>query len=119
MVEYKIDLDAVFGALSDKTRRDILERVAKKEKSIGELAKHYNLTFAAISKHIISLEKANLVTKTRKGKQQFIKLSPKAFLKAEDYLQYYKRIWNERLDSLELYLAEEKNGKKNRNRKNI
>ena len=117
MVEYKINLDAVFQALSDGTRRNILERIAKKEMSIGGLAKHYDLTFAAISKHIISLQNADLIIKTRKGKQQFVEIHPKAFMKADDYLSYYKKLWNERLDNLELYLAEEKNGKKNSNRK--
>ena len=111
------NLDSTFGSLSDPTRRDILKRVAKKELSVSELAKGYDLTFAAVSKHLKILEKANLIVKRRQGKQQMVHLSPSTLKDAEDYLSSYKKFWEEKLDSLERYLAKEvKNGRKQHKR---
>ncbi len=107
MVELTLDpfgLDVIFRSLADPTRRDILQRVAKKEMSIGDIAKHYNMTFAAISKHLKILEKAKLVIKRRKGKEQIVALSPVAFKEAADYLGQYEQLWNDRFDRLEQYL---------------
>ena len=107
MVEHSLQLDAVFSSLADGTRRDILKRVAGQELSVGEIAQHYNLTFAAISKHLIILERAKLVVKQRRGKQQFVGLSPAAFKNAEEYLEYYGSILSDRLDVLENYIIVE------------
>jgi DNA-binding transcriptional ArsR family regulator len=108
MVEYTLELDSVFGSLADPTRRDILRRVARRELSISEIAVHYNLTFAAISKHLKILEKARLISKRRRGKQQLVRLSPEAFADATEYLEWYRQLWGERLDSLEDYLERSK-----------
>ena len=108
MVECFVNLDLVFSSLSDPTRRDILQRVSKKELSVGELAKPYNLSLAAISKHLIVLEKAQLIVKHRQGKQQIIKISPTAFKNASEYLEFYRKTWEARLDSLEEYLEKVK-----------
>ncbi len=107
MVELTLDLrlDHIFGSLADPTRRDILRRVAQKELSIGDIAKPYKLTFAAISKHLKVLEKARLVVKRRKGKEQLVKMAPEAIKDASVYLKEYERLWNSRLDSLEQYLS--------------
>jgi DNA-binding transcriptional ArsR family regulator len=104
MVEHALHLDSIFGSLSDATRRDILKRVAKKELSVSEVARPYRLTLAAISKHLKILENARLVVKRRKGKQQFVKLSPVAIKDASQYLKTYEALWNDRFDSLEQYL---------------
>jgi DNA-binding transcriptional ArsR family regulator len=106
MVEYT--LDTTFAALSDSTRRDILRRLAGVELSVGEVAKFYDLTFAAISKHLKVLERAKLVIKTRRGKQQMVSISPQAFAGAAEYLEWYRSLWETRLDSLEQYLSESK-----------
>lgn len=108
MVEYTLSLDSTFGSLADSTRRDILRRVAEKELSISEIAQPYNLTLAAISKHLKILEKAKLIIKRRRGKQQLVQLSPVAFKDVEDYLRQYEAIINVQLDSLERYLKEGK-----------
>lgn len=110
MVELTLDplgLNAIFHSLSDPTRRDILRRVAKnkREMSIGEIAKPYAMSFAAISKHLKILEKAKLIMKHRKGKEQIVRLSPEALKEATVYLQTYEKMWNERLDNLERYLS--------------
>lgn len=101
---HPLSLDAIFQSLADPTRRDILRRVAKKEMSIGDIAKPYAMTFAAISKHLNVLEKARLIIKKRKGKEQMVQLSPAAFKDAAAYLQQYEKLWNDRFDSLERYL---------------
>ncbi|HRH93556.1 MAG TPA: metalloregulator ArsR/SmtB family transcription factor [Candidatus Peribacteria bacterium] len=105
MVESSLKLDVIFGSLADPTRRAILKQVSVKEMSIGEIAEPYGMTFAAISKHLKILEKAELIIKRRYGKQQMVQLSPKAFKEANAYLKHYEKMWNDRLDSLEHYLA--------------
>lgn len=104
MVEQALQLNFIFSALADPTRRDILKRVGKTELSIGEIAKYYNLTFAAVSKHLKVLEKAKLIFKRREGKQQMVQVSPAAIKDAAKYLEQYEAMWNTRLDSLEQYL---------------
>lgn len=99
------ELDAIFGALADPTRRDILRRGARAELSIGDIAKPYGMSLAAISKHIRVLEKARFVTKRRVGKQYLVTITPAAFEEAAGYLKEYERLWNDRFDRLERYLA--------------
>src|SRR5437868_4234346 len=98
MVEYALNLDNIFGSLADPTRRDILKRVAKKPLSISAIAIHYKLTFAAISKHLQVMQRAKLIVKRRKGKEQMVELYPKALASADDYLRHYEHLWNQRFD---------------------
>lgn len=106
MVESK-ELDNVFHSLADPTRRDILRRVMRKEMSVSEVAAPYETTLAAISKHLKVLERARLIQKKRRGKQQFIALSPPAFKHATEYLEKYRELWDGRLDRLEKFLKED------------
>lgn len=113
MVERYANLDSIFGSLADATRRDILQRVADQELSISEIAAHYKLTFAAISKHLKILEQAQLVRKRRDGKQQLVQAAPDALHDATTYMQQYQRLWEARLDRLDdlLTLEQLKNNK--------
>lgn len=111
MVEYTLSLDTIFSSLADPTRRDILRRVAKRALSVSEIAEPYNLTFAAVSKHIKVLEKARLISKRRRGKQQLVEVSPAAVKNAADYLRYYEEIWHDRFNNLEKFLKEGGNGR--------
>lgn len=104
MVERTLNLNDVFFSLADPTRRDILRRVAAAELSVGDIAQHYKLTFGAISKHLKVLEKAALITKRRRGKEQIICLSPQAFISATEYLDWYTQFWTDKFDSLENHL---------------
>lgn len=107
MVEHSvrsIGIDLVFLSLADPTRRDILRRVASEELSVSEISDAYKLTFAAISKHLKVLENAKLVTKRRRGREQMVRIAPKTVEKAVGYLEEYKKLWENRLDSLEAYL---------------
>lgn len=114
MVEYINQLDAVFGSLSDSTRRDILRRVALQDMSVGEIAEKYQLTFAAVAKHIKVLEQAQLISKKRRGKEKIITIVPQTLAAADDHLESYRRLWETRLDSLGKYLgSENKKGENN------
>lgn len=107
MVEYSLQLDSVFGSLADPTRRDILRRVARSELTVGEISQPYDMSLAAVSKHLKILEQAKLIIKRRKGKQQMVRLSPGALSQATDYLEVYREMWEQRLDNLEEYLRKE------------
>jgi DNA-binding transcriptional ArsR family regulator len=104
MVEYNYSLDDIFISLSDQTRRKILSLVSTSEMTVGQIAHNFKLTYGAISKHILVLEHANLINKRRKGKEQIVSIAPMAIEQAEECLESYRRIWEERLDSLEQYL---------------
>jgi DNA-binding transcriptional ArsR family regulator len=104
MVEYASNLDLVFQSLADPTRRDILSQVAKQSLSVGEIAKKYDLTFAAVSKHLKVMEKAKLVVKQRRGKERIVTAAPNTLHEASDYLKRYEAMWKERFDALDEYL---------------
>src|ERR1700733_162858 len=106
MVERQIRLASIFGSLADPTRRDILRRVSRRELSVGDIAKPYDLTLQAISKHLAVLEKAKLIRKRRSGREQFVSLSPAALKDADEFLRNYRRMWEERLDRLEEFLKQ-------------
>ncbi len=108
MVEYTMNLDSVFGSLADPTRRDILQRLTRSELSVNEIANPYDMSLAAVSKHLKILEKARLVIKRRKGKQQIVELAPKTLNEANDYLERYRQMWEERYDALEILISKEK-----------
>ena len=108
MVEYKSTLDSIFSSLADPTRRDMLHRLRPKEQSVGELAKHYNLTFAAVSKHLQVLERAKLIRKHRRGREQRVELIPTGLKKADKYLEQYRKEWEGRLDRLQTFLKTKK-----------
>lgn len=107
MVEYTYQLDSIFGSLSDPTRRDMLARVARREYSVGELVSLYDVSFAAISKHLKVLEKARLVTKRKEGKKYMVTLAPGALQSADEYLEQYRQMWEQRFQKLDKSLKEE------------
>jgi len=107
MVESNQELDLLFSALSDSTRRDILARVARVSMTIGQIAEHYKLTFAAISKHIIVLEKADLIVKHRRGKEQVVTIVPSTLGVAQAHIARYASMWADRFDQLEEILKED------------
>lgn len=108
MVEYSKDLDVIFQSLADPTRRDILRRLRPREHTVGELAQHYDLTFAAVSKHLQVLERARLVRKRRSGREQKVELSPAGLGRADTYLAQYRILWEEKIDRLEEFLKPNK-----------
>jgi DNA-binding transcriptional ArsR family regulator len=103
-------LDSVFHALSDATRRSILRDVARKEKTVGEVAKPYRMSLAAVSKHLNVLESAELIARERRGSFQIVRLQPQALKPAEEWLAWYEKFWNRNLDALQQYLEGESDG---------
>jgi DNA-binding transcriptional ArsR family regulator len=106
MVESNVDLDQVFGALADATRRDILKRVSIAEHTVSELAAPYEMSLAAIAKHINVLEKAGLITKRRSGKEKVILVQSNAIEVATAHLSEYEKLWSARFDALEKLLED-------------
>lgn len=107
MVEYSLSWDAVFGALADGTRRDILGRVLQADRTISELATRYQLTLAAVAKHVDVLVRAQLVTKRKRGREQWITGNEAAVHETTALLQAYERLWTARFERLDAFLEEE------------
>ena len=106
MVNSAEQLDLVFGALSDPTRRKLLRRLARGDAYVTELAEPHELSLPAISKHLKVLERAGLITRTRRAQWRPCRLEPEPLKEASDWLQEYRRCWEERLDRLDEYLQE-------------
>jgi DNA-binding transcriptional ArsR family regulator len=107
-------LDSIFHALSDSTRRSILRDISKREKTVGEVAKPYRMSLAAVSKHLKVLETADLVARERRGNFQIVRLNAQTLRPAEEWLAYYEAFWNRQIDALQTYLeGEEHESKRN------
>jgi DNA-binding transcriptional ArsR family regulator len=93
-------VDDVFHALADSTRRDILRRCAGGEPSVSRLADAYTMSFAAVQKHVAVLERAGLVTKERRGREQLVRTDAGAVARARDTLDELETTWRERVDRM-------------------
>ena len=100
MVDEPARLDLVFRALGDATRRGMLERLARREHTVGELARPYRMSLASASKHIKTLERAGLVTRTVRGRTHYCRIDPRPLSKADEWLRGYERLWDTRLERL-------------------
>ena len=108
MVELQTQkLDAVFHALGDPTRRQMLRQLATGERTVGELAEPFAMSLAAASKHIKALENAGLIRREVRGRVHHCRLEPGPLASAHDWLTFYERFWTARLDLLERLLLEE------------
>lgn len=105
MVEQQT-LDAVFSALADPTRRAMLRALAAGERSVGDLAAPFDMSFAGASKHVKTLEKAGLVRRTVHGRTHLCSLDPRPMHGALEWLRFYEGFWTERLDKLAEELGE-------------
>ncbi len=106
MVERDAYLDGIFGSLADPVRRDILRRLMTAQYTVSQLAQDYQISFAAVAKHLKVLEKAQLVVKQRRGKEQVVSIAPQALKDASHYLAQYEALWNYRFDALDKVLQE-------------
>lgn len=108
MVEHQAEpLDSIFHALSDPTRREMLHSLARKERTVSELAAPFRMSLAAASKHVKVLENAGLIRRTVQGRTHVCRLAPEPLADAHEWLRFYERFWNERLDTLERELKAE------------
>ena len=97
-------LSATFAALADPTRRAIIARLAMGETTVSDLAKPFDMSGPAISKHLKVLENAGLITRGREAQWRPCRIEPKALKIVDDWLDRYRQFWEERLDRLEDYL---------------
>jgi len=106
MVENR--LDTTFRALADPTRRGMLANLALGEKSIGELAEPFAMSFAGASKHVKVLEDAGLIARRKVGRMHLIKIEPEPLEEAEQWLRQWEKFWTVRLDRLEALIERDK-----------
>jgi DNA-binding transcriptional ArsR family regulator len=110
-------LSATFSALSDPTRRAILARLASGEASVTELAAPFDISLPAISKHLKVLQRAGLIAQGREAQWRPCRLTPAPLKAADDWMEQYRELWEERLDNLENYLRDLQRTEKKRVRK--
>jgi len=106
MVEERLDI--TFGALADPTRRGMLASLALGEKSIGELAEPFAMSFAGASKHVKVLEDAGLVARRRRGRTHLISIDARPLEEAERWMRQWEKFWNARLDRLDALIERDK-----------
>ena len=99
-------LSATFGALSDPTRRAILARLAASEASVTELAEPFRISLPAVSRHLKVLERAGLIARSRSAQWRPCRLAPEPLKEISEWLDAYRRFWDESLDNLADYLKE-------------
>jgi DNA-binding transcriptional ArsR family regulator len=100
----KLSLDTAFAALSDPTRRAILARLALGETSVTELAKPFAMSLPAVSKHLKVLERAGLIARGREAQWRPCRIEPRALKDIDDWLNHYRRFFDESFDRLDAYL---------------
>ncbi|MGY0055811.1 ArsR/SmtB family transcription factor [Streptomyces sp. LZ34] len=100
-------VDRLFHALADATRRSILRRCVRDELSVSRLAEVYPMSFAAVQKHVAVLERAGLVTKQRRGREQLVRADPEAIVRARQALDELETAWRGRVNRMSHLLAQD------------
>lgn len=101
------EVDRIFRALADATRRDILRRTLTSDASVSQLAAIYDMSFAAVQKHVAVLEGAGLVTKHPHGRERKVRGNPEMIQRAQALLDRYEQLWRGRVERLDALLAED------------
>ena len=111
MVESKkYDLNIIFQALSDPTRRSMLRRISEGEKSVTEISKPFRkISLAAVSKHLKVLERAKLIHRRKEGSFLLITINGEALKTAEEWMIYYRQYWDSRLNKMKKILEDQEN----------
>lgn len=112
VVERTLELDAVFGALADPTRRAILSRLREGEASVSEVAEPFAVSLQAVSKHLRVLEDAGLVERRVEGRTHRLRLAQASLDQAAGWLHEQRSFWNDRLDELESHLGRRPRGRR-------
>src|SRR5690606_3050669 len=105
-----VEVDRIFRALADSTRRDIVRRTLEAESTVSHLAAAYQMSFAAVQKHVAVLEGAGLVTKQQQGRERLVRGNPAALRRAQALLDQYEHLWRSRIDRLDAILADDQQG---------
>lgn len=116
MVKFNTTLDATFGALSDPTRRGILERLSSGQTNVAELARPYDMTAPAISRHLRVLERAGLIVRAKHGREHRIRVDPKPIRQARDWIAMHIDFWTHQFDALDDYLKQAQQSAKDHRR---
>jgi DNA-binding transcriptional ArsR family regulator len=111
VVKRQQKLDDTFAALADPTRREILVALSEGDRSVSELAKPFDVSLPAISKHLSVLERAGLITREREGRVRRCRLEPEPLGDAMQWIASYGRFWEDSFDSLERLLAKQQRGR--------
>ncbi len=112
MVNQSAALTRTFSALSDPTRRGILERLSRGESRVAVLAEPYRISAPAISKHLRVLEGARLIRRSRVGREHRIRIDPAPLSAAKDWISRYAEAWTRQFESLDRYLRGEGRGRR-------
>ncbi len=102
------NLDRIFAALSDPTRRGMLAQLASGEANVGTLAERYDISQPAVSKHLRVLERAGLVSRTRQGRESIVRVDPRPIEQASTWIGRYARFWRLQFDAVGSYLEAQK-----------
>ncbi len=97
-----------FRALSDPTRRKILELLSRQEMTIAQLTDHFDMTRAAVKKHLTVLSDGGLITIRARGRERISTLAPEGFAPVLDWLSYFESFWDDRLESLKSLIEKDK-----------
>jgi DNA-binding transcriptional ArsR family regulator len=108
------NIDRVMAAIADPTRRAILERLARGPARISDIAEPFPMSLTGFCKHVRVLERARLVRRRRRGRENTLQLSPEPLRAVADWVLNYEHFWNERLDRLESFFAKERGKEKPR-----
>ena len=114
MVQYMPNLDASFAALSDATRRGVLEQLGRSDASITELAEKFHMTLTGMKKHVGVLEQAGLVVTRKVGRVRTCKLGRSGLEAEAAWIERHRRLWDERFDALDAVVEDLKQKEKNR-----
>ncbi len=98
-------MDSLFGALADPTRRNILERLTENNLTVSEIAKAYDYALPTISKHLSVLERAQLIRKNKVGREYKVYFEPQSMKTISEYVSFYKKFWTTQINNLEKFLA--------------
>lgn len=112
MVQYTTHLDTSFAALSDATRRGVLEQLGRSDASITDLADRFHMTLTGMKKHVGVLEQAGLVTTQKRGRVRTCKLGPRRLAEETAWIEDYRRLWASRFDALDAVVEELKQKEK-------
>lgn len=112
MLNHSVSLDRVFYALSDHSRRSIIEELSKKEASVSELAKPFKMSMAAVVQHIQILEESGLIRTQKSGRVRTCRIEPRSLEVIEGWLSQRRRFWERNLDRLGEFLERDQNERK-------
>ena len=101
-----MQLDLIFNSLADSTRRDILKRLVRKELSVSQVAEPYDMSLAAVSKHLKVLERASLLGRRRDGKRYILSADIEPLKKVDNWIDFYREFWEESFNKMDDYLIE-------------